>query len=45
MGDCNIIELYAIRGASFVSLNVTIPIIPDLGRLNEMVIREITGCD
>ena len=45
MGACNIIELYAIRGVFFVSLSVTIPVIPDLGRLNEMVTREITGCD
>ena len=28
-----------------MSLSVTIPIIPDLERLNEMVIREVTGCD
>ena len=45
MGACNIIELYAIRDVLFVSLSVTIPIISDLGRLNEMVIWEITGCD
>ena len=45
VGARNIIELYAIRGVLFVSLNETIPITPDFGRLNEMVIREITGCD
>ena len=27
----------------FVSLSVTIPIIPDWGRLHEMVVRKITG--
>ena len=45
MGACNIIELYAITDVLFVSLSVTIPIIPDLERLNEKVVREITGCD
>ena len=45
MDACNIIELYAIKDVLFVSLSVTIPIIYDLGRLNKMVIREITGCD
>ena len=29
----------------FVSLSVTILIILDLGRLNDMVIREVTWCD
>ena len=43
MGAYNIIALYAIRGVLFVSLSVTIPIIPDWGRLNEMVVRKITG--
>ena len=41
MGACNIIELYAIRDVLLVSLSVTFPIITDLGRLNEIVIREI----
>ena len=45
MGACNIIALYAIKGVLFVSLSVTIPIIPDWGKLNEMVIREVTGCN
>ena len=45
MGACNIIELYAITDVLFVTLSVTIPIIPDLGRLNEIVIRELTGCE
>ena len=45
MVGCNIIELFAITHVLFVSLSVTIPIIPDLGRLNEKVIREITWCD
>ena len=45
MGACNIIELFAITDGLFVSLSVTIPIILDLGRLNEIVIREITWCD
>ena len=43
MGACNIIALYAIGGVLFVSLSVTIPIIPDWGKLNEMVVRKITG--
>ena len=45
MGACNIIALYAIKGVLFVSLSVTVPIIPDWGKLNEMVIREVPGCN
>ena len=44
MGAWYIIELYAIRDVLLVYLSVTFPIITDLGRLNEIVIREITGC-
>ena len=43
VGACNIIALYAIRGVLFVSLSATIPIISDWGKLNEMVVRKITG--